>query len=236
MSSEAISSLPNVSRVQLASAGMPRVVDVARMTIHDIPAVMEIEQAAFPRPWPEQAYRYELTENPNAYFVVARLVNLPSASRRSQPFIPAFPSILHKLFARALPPTTQISPSRAAEAPIIGFAGMWMYVDEAHIATIATHPNWRRRGVGEHILINLLREAQRRNAANTTLEVRINNRVAQNLYKKYGFEEVGQRKAYYQDNREDALIMTIVDFSTPGFANRLDELERNLNLASQVAA
>jgi ribosomal-protein-alanine N-acetyltransferase len=105
---------------------------------------------------------------------------------------------------------------------------MWMYVDEAHIATIATHPEWRGRGVGKLILHNLMREAQRRRAANVTLEVRASNTVAQNLYRKYGFEEVGLRKAYYQDNREDALLMTVTNFTSREYRDRLDALERDL--------
>lgn len=95
---------------------------------------------------------------------------------------------------------------------------------EAHIATIATHPDWRGRGIGQRILLALLREAQRRQAQTVTLEVRVSNLPAQRLYQKYGFREVGRRKAYYQDNREDALLMTITDFALPDYQARLDAL------------
>lgn len=185
----------------------PPQIDVSRMALDDIPAVMEIEKTAFPRPWPEKAYRYELTENRNAYFVVARLASAPAVRRHwlAQWFKPASP-------IPALP-------------TLVGFAGMWMYVDEAHIATIATHSDWRGRRIGERILMNLMREAQRRNAVLVTLEVRIGNAVAQNLYLKYGFEEVGRRKGYYQDNLEDALLMTVTNFTTDAYRRRLDELE-----------
>ena len=101
-------------------------------------------------------------------------------------------------------------------------------VDEAHIATIASHPEWRGRGVGELLLLNMLRVAQQIQAINTTLEVRVSNQAAQNLYRKYNFEEVGRRKAYYQDNREDALIMTVTVFQTQAYAERLDVLEEDL--------
>lgn len=187
-------------------------VDVSRMALDDIAAVMEIEQTAFPRPWPEKAYRYELTENPSAYFVVARLVGAPPPARRNW---------LAQLLKPAPPATMQA-------APIVGFAGMWMYVDEAHIATIATHTAWRGRRIGERIVLNLMREAQRRNAILVTLEVRITNTVAQNLYLKYGFEEVGRRKGYYQDNLEDALLMTVTNFTTDAYRRRLDALESAL--------
>jgi ribosomal-protein-alanine N-acetyltransferase len=198
-------------------------IDVTPMTLGDIPAVMAIERTSFPRPWPETAYRYELTENPNAVFVVAR----PS---HTTTFHKPLHTVLHKLFGWAHS-SAQHATLATSSDPIVGFAGMWMYVDEAHIATIATHPDWRRRGIGERILIHLLREAQKRHAINVTLEVRVGNIVAQNLYRKYGFVEVGQRKAYYQDNREDALIMTIVDFATPKFAKMLGELQHTPGIA-----
>lgn len=187
-------------------------VAVERMLLEDIPAVMEIEKTAFPRPWPEKAYRYELTENPNAHFVVARVLHASPPARRSW---------LSQLFR---PASTTLMPT----AKIVGFAGMWMYVDEAHIATIATHTDWRGRRIGERILMNLMREAQRRAASLVTLEVRISNTVAQNLYLKYGFEEVGRRKGYYQDNLEDALLMTVTNFTTDDYGRRLDELEAAL--------
>jgi [ribosomal protein S18]-alanine N-acetyltransferase len=192
----------------------PPHVHVERMTLEHIAAVMEIEKTAFPRPWPEKAYRYELSENPNAYFVVARLLNAaPQPSRRHW-----LAQLLRPSAPHPIAPTTKI----------VGFAGMWMYVDEAHIATIATHSVWRGRRIGERILMNLMREAQRRNAALVTLEVRLSNIVAQNLYLKYGFDEVGRRKGYYQDNLEDALLMTVTHFNTDAYRRRLDELEAAL--------
>ncbi|WP_169237585.1 ribosomal protein S18-alanine N-acetyltransferase [Candidatus Roseilinea sp. NK_OTU-006] len=192
---------------------------VMPMALDDIPAVMAIERASFPRPWPEHAYRYELSENPEAYFVVARAyeVEATPASARSH-----WQRLAQRLGLRSR------APVRCAPHAVVGFAGMWMHVDEAHIATIAAHPGWRRRGIGERLLINLLRQAQRRRAEIVTLEVRVSNVAAQHLYRKYGFEEVGRRKAYYQDNREDALLMTIVHFNTPEYRAQLDALERRL--------
>lgn len=105
---------------------------------------------------------------------------------------------------------------------------MWMFVDEAHVSTIASHPAWRGRGVGELLLLSLMREAERRAAIFVTLEVRVSNTVAQNLYLKYGFEEVGLRKRYYRDNGEDALIMTVQHFQRPEYKQRLADLEQTL--------
>jgi len=201
---------------QNAPEGIASIV-VTPMSLSDIPAVMAIERASFPRPWPERAYHYELTENPNAYFVVARACE-------SIPTQPAHPSPWHRLAVR-LGLRSRVVPARPL---VVGFAGMWMHVDEAHIATIATHPGWRRRGIGERILVNLLREAQRRQAIAVTLEVRVSNSTAQNLYRKYGFQEVGRRRAYYQDNREDAMLMTVTNFDSPEYRERLDALEGRL--------
>ena len=90
---------------------------------------------------------------------------------------------------------------------LIGYAGYWLLVDELHISTIATHPEWRGRGLGEMLLINLLYMGYEEPAQLATLEVRAGNTVAQALYQKHGFAVVGERRRYYQ-NKEDALIMT----------------------------
>jgi ribosomal-protein-alanine N-acetyltransferase len=200
---------------------------VEPMTLEDIPAVMAIEKTAFPIPWPEQAYRHELLDNMNAYFIVVRLnqAGRANSSRNGSPLPNGQPPRLN-LFQRLSRAPFKAIP--AADRPVIGFAGMWMPLDEAHVSTIASHTEWRGHGVGELLLLSLLREAQRRNALVATLEVRVSNTVAQNLYRKYGFEEVWLRKRYYRDNNEDALIMTVQNFRTPEYGAQLDVLERAL--------
>ena len=91
---------------------------------------------------------------------------------------------------------------------IVGFAGIWLMVDEAHITTFAVRTTWRRQGVGERLLIALLDLAEARGAREATLEVRPSNHPARRLYEKYGFVLVGVRPRYYSDDNEDALIMT----------------------------
>lgn len=90
---------------------------------------------------------------------------------------------------------------------IIGYGGMWLMVDEAHITNIAVHPSFRKRGVGLTILKALADEALRNGADKMTLEVRVSNHKALKLYEGMGFVGVGVRKRYYSDNDEDALIM-----------------------------
>ena len=91
---------------------------------------------------------------------------------------------------------------------LVGFAGMWLLVDEAHVTTFATRRAWRRQGIGERLLLALLDLAAARGAHEATLEVRPSNLPARRLYEKYGFKVVGTRTRYYSDNNEDALIMT----------------------------
>ena len=86
---------------------------------------------------------------------------------------------------------------------------LWLLVDEAHIATIATHPDYRRRGIGEQLMLTALVAARQEGARRSFLEVRAGNTGAQEMYKKYGFEVVGVRPRYYKDNFEDALLMTL---------------------------
>jgi ribosomal-protein-alanine N-acetyltransferase len=95
-----------------------------------------------------------------------------------------------------------------AAKTIIGYAGYWLIADECHISTIATHPDWRRRGLGELLLLNMLFLANEQAAQLVTLEVRQSNVAAQALYHKYQFAIVGERRRYYKDTGEDALIMT----------------------------
>jgi ribosomal-protein-alanine N-acetyltransferase len=90
----------------------------------------------------------------------------------------------------------------------VAYGGLWLLVDEAHITTFAVLPEWRRRGVGGRLMVALIDLALRLNARVMTLEVRLSNRPARDLYAHFGFKPVGVRPRYYSDNGEDALIMT----------------------------
>lgn len=89
----------------------------------------------------------------------------------------------------------------------IGFGGIWIILDEAHVTNIAVHPEYRGIGAGEKILIALIEMCKVENVMDMTLEVRMSNIAAQSLYKKFGFIGEGIRKKYYADNHEDAIIM-----------------------------
>lgn len=92
---------------------------------------------------------------------------------------------------------------------VVGILVLWLIVDEAHIATIATHPDYRRRGIGEQLLVHALQSAKAEGVVRSFLEVRAGNMAAQELYRKYGFIEDGRRPRYYKDNNEDAILMTL---------------------------
>jgi [ribosomal protein S18]-alanine N-acetyltransferase len=98
---------------------------------------------------------------------------------------------------------------------VVGFAGLWLMVDEAHITTFGVHPDWRRQGIGRQILLNLAELSVAIGARRMTLEVRASNGVAQALYRALGFDVVGRRRAYYTDDGEDALVMTTPDLTEP---------------------
>jgi ribosomal-protein-alanine N-acetyltransferase len=95
------------------------------------------------------------------------------------------------------------------EPQIIGAIVIWLILDEAHIATLAVHPDHRKNGVGSLLVATALREAIGAGAKMATLEVRVNNVEARRLYQHFNLEIVGRRPGYYQDNHEDALLMTI---------------------------
>jgi [ribosomal protein S18]-alanine N-acetyltransferase len=108
---------------------------------------------------------------------------------------------------------------------ILGMLVAWMLLDEVHIATIAVRPENRRQGIGRELVKTALRAAIDRGAVSATLEVRSGNIAAQELYRDFGFNEVGRRPRYYKDNAEDALIMSVYDLDDYYFQWLEDEQE-----------
>jgi ribosomal-protein-alanine N-acetyltransferase len=96
---------------------------------------------------------------------------------------------------------------------VVGFAGLWLMVDEAHITTFGVHPAWRRQGVGRRLMLRLVDLALELGAARITLEVRASNTAAQELYRSFGFTIAGTRARYYSDDGEDAFVMTTPDLA-----------------------
>jgi len=94
-----------------------------------------------------------------------------------------------------------------ANGVVVGFAGIWLIIDEAHIINVAVLPEYRRNGIAKKLMVELLVRAKEKGAVCSTLEVRAGNEPAIKLYEGFGYVTVGRRKAYYHDNKEDALVM-----------------------------
>lgn len=189
---------------------------VRPMELEDIVTVIHIDRLSFPTPWPASAYRYELLQNSTAhYHVVEKAI---AAEGKNEPS--AEPGLRQRLL--------QLVGRGPIRADIIGFAGFWLVRGEAHIATLAVHPNHRRRGVGELLLLDMIKQARKLNAEMMILEVRVSNTIAQNLYLKCGFRVVGRRRRYYSDNREDALVMEMRGLDSSQLEESLRPLEEAL--------
>lgn len=147
-------------------------IEIRKMKVDDIPAVVEIDRSSFTLPWTERSFNYEVTEN--------------GASRCW---------------------VTEV------DGQVAAMLVLWVIVDEAHIATIATHPKFRRRGFAKKMLIHSLVSARDEGAKKALLEVRARHVVAQKIYCDIGFTDVGRRPMYYRDNGEDAVLMTLDNLS-----------------------
>lgn len=202
---------------------------VEPMQVRHIPAVSAIERESFPVAWPASAYRREIERNNMAYYVVARLSPVGAQAIRTRRFRPSQPStpeadehLFLRLARRILGEDQRYTEDEATELEsIVGYAGVWLMVDEAHITTIAVDPAYRGEGVGELLLVDLLERSRELGATDVTLECRVSNYVAQRLYRKYTFRNAGLRKRYYSDDGEDALIMTTEPLDAPAFRETL---------------
>lgn len=143
-------------------------VQIRKMTLEDVPVVVQLDQMSFSLPWPERSFRFELTDNPASRCRVAEV-----------------------------------------DGRVVGMIVAWLLVDEMHIATIATHPEYRRHGIGSKLLTDILLYGIEEGAESSFLEVRESNLAAQEMYRKFGYEVAGRRKRYYRDNDEDAILMIL---------------------------
>ena len=186
----------------------------------DIPQVRAVEKEAFSSLFPPTSFRRELGNRASRYWVV---------EKRDGKFRPhsAPPSegVVRKLLRRATGVRTRRHQTHTPRS-IVGFLGTWYAVDQAHIVSVGVADGYRRRGIGELLLIAAVEHAAARTAETITLEVRKSNTAARALYEKYGFIEQGIRKRYYSDNREDALIMTTDSIQMESYAVRIAGLKQ----------
>ena len=147
-------------------------VNIRKMTVEDIPVVVQLDQISFSLPWPERSFRFELTNNPASRCWVAEV-----------------------------------------DGRLVGMVVAWLLVDDVHIATLATHPDYRRQGIASKLLSHILLKGIEQGARSSFLEVRESNLAAQEMYRKFGYEAMGRRKRYYRDNDEDAILMILKSLS-----------------------
>ena len=202
---------------------------VEPMRIEHIPAVSAIEKLSFPQPWPQNAYRREIQENRMAHYIIVRRLGDEPEVHAELPHSGASNDLFGRLSRLLRAPDPPRSPELEGELrSIVGYAGIWVMTDEAHVTTIASHPHVRGRGVGELLLVALIHRGIEVGARWMTLEVRASNAVAQNLYRKYTFKEMGVRRRYYSDNGEDALVMWTDALDSETFQSALERNERKL--------
>lgn len=163
------------------------------MRTSDIAQVVAIDQQSFNPPWTARSYDYEIRESQYSHMIVLEQVDGTPRSSLWQRWFGSRPSSAHR---------------------ILGYGGLWNIADEAHISTIASHPQYRGRGLGELVLAAMVAKAIHNRAAYVVLEVRVSNTAAQNLYHKYDFKIVETKKGYYHSNGEDAYDMRL-DLDNP---------------------
>jgi ribosomal-protein-alanine N-acetyltransferase len=197
---------------------------VETMQIADIPEVVEIEKACFTTPWPASAYKRELNNPKSTRYVIARhykimppVIPVQTQSEKRSLLSNLFP-FLHK----------NAENHKSGSDPVVGYGGLWLMMDEAHITTLGVAPEYRGKHLGELLLVGLTDIALQLGASWLTLEVRVSNEVAQNLYKKYTFKQSGVRHKYYTDNNEDAFIMWSDEITTPEFRETYANLKKEL--------
>jgi ribosomal-protein-alanine N-acetyltransferase len=200
------------------------------MEYEDISQVVQIDREAFPGEWvfrSQSAYKQDL-DNPSVRYIVACKQNdVPESERQAMPKVPWF----KRLFSYERHLNTSEN--------IVGFSGFWMMVGEAHIIAIGVRNGYRQLGIGEGLLIATIELAQILNANVVTLEVRASNTIAQELYKKYGFQVVGRRLKYYSSDGEDAIIMSTDNITSLSFQAsfqkaKKDHAQRHREIFAQV--
>lgn len=168
------------------------------MRQEDIRQVLDIERQSFPSMWPQTVYQREL-KNKMARYLVA-YEEAPEGDTAAPPERDGLGRVVRRLFG---------GPSAGEPRErLLGLVGLWLMMGEAHIVTIAVHPEYRRQGIGEVLLVAAIEAAMEAAQDEVTLEYRISSAPARALYEKYGFRQVGVRARYYSDTQEDAVLMT----------------------------
>jgi ribosomal-protein-alanine N-acetyltransferase len=166
-----------------------------------LPAAVELDRQCFGQLWSLEGYRREI-ESPNSELL----------------------ALVGQEEAEAKEGSVQSPPQ-----PLLALGCYWAIADEAHITILAVDPTYQRQGLGQAMLVVLLTSARQRDLQWATLEVRISNQSALYLYKKFGFQEAGRRKRYYQDTGEDALVLWLGGLQSNAFSQSLNIWQQQVN-------
>jgi ribosomal-protein-alanine N-acetyltransferase len=161
---------------------------------------------------------------PEVYLVPMRRRHLRGVLRIEAEVYPRPWSLSLFLSELALRSTRAYTVARV-DGVVVGYCGLMLTGPDAHVTTIAVDPDWHRNGIGSRLLLQMARQAVERGAAHLTLEVRVSNKAAQELYRKFGFRPAGVRKNYYVETNEDAIVMWADDVDQPAYAERLAAIE-----------
>lgn len=203
---------------------------VEPMEQEDVAEISRVERRCFSNPWPSSAYRREIRNLGQNYYILLRAVPGAGDALRSHVETGGSSGRGGDGFLARLPiPHLPRRGGDVTDGPhIAGYAGMWAVNDEAHITTIGVDTPYRGRGFGELLLLALFDEAVKRAVGWITLEVRVSNVVAQRLYEKYGMSVRDRRQRYYSDNGEDAYVLWSRNLREPAYLDHIDELRSRL--------
>ncbi|SKB15952.1 Ribosomal-protein-alanine acetyltransferase [Planktothrix sp. PCC 11201] len=176
------------------------------LTVDQLSAVVELDQRCLGGLWTKDGYQREI-ESPNSDLIIWKR---EGKTGDQEPKKEEFQL-----------PQIELTDVESSSDQLIGIGCLWAILEEAHITILAIDPEYQGKGLGQALLFQLLVSAWKRKLERATLEVKVSNQPAINLYKKFGFKEAGCRKGYYQDTGEDALILWRGDLHHPHFPNTL---------------
>ena len=203
-----------------------------RMRPEDVSQVIEIEHEAFSPGWVGTQFRRELNSR-YCRFLVAYLINDDEILERAETSdtSQAAQQPDASMWSRMVRGVKSVLGAAGSDDgdTVAGYVGIWFQGDQAHITEIAVRESLRGLGIGELLVIGTVRAAYEQGLEEVTLEARVSNFIAQRLYDKYGFNEVGIRRNYYADNREDAVIMTTDRIQTTAYREKFAGLQERFS-------
>lgn len=203
---------------------------IRRATLDDSLMLESIEREAFPGMTPVTRIERDLTRQNGLYLAAIRgwkpdeqeLGPRFAIATKAEKEDESFTARMRRNVDRYL--LDRVNRPKLPPDYIAGFVGLWFVLDEAHVVIIGLRESDRRKGIGEQLLISAVEQSVENDSRVVTLEVRESNEPAIELYKKYGFQEVGLRRRYYSDNGENAVIMTTPPIQSDDYQKQFTEL------------